>query len=327
MKKDMKNIQHEVIEILYETSNKKSNQNVEKETKDKTLEHEEKEKQLKNDVTQKPKGKIVEKEIVTPLKAEEKTKKHKKSIEQNKPKLEKGDKLVLEDEIIYSSRLKEAPTAEKSPSKSSTINQVHNAKTQVSLKAAIKERTDPIQISAKQLEDDSRGRQENSNQMSEEIKKASDEKDRIREEKELEQMHKEETAAEIRMIGVLANGAIAITTIDALSKEAKGIEKTNETKKKKGFFGKIKEFFNKGEEKEEEIIEDGLFEKEGSLKDLNIPLNSECNEKVITTVEREKFSANMEKILTKNEKIHSFAISAPKKKRSKNKIVDSKALR
>ena len=145
----------------------------------------------------------------------------KEKLMADKEVLKPEDGLVQGDELIYSKELKKAPKVEKTPVKSNTINQIHNGKTQISLKAAIKERTNPVQVSAKQMEDDATRQQEAGNRMNEEVQKASDEADRIREEQELEQMHKEEAAAQMRAAEAIATGAITLGVIDALDKLGK----------------------------------------------------------------------------------------------------------
>ena len=168
----------------------------------------------------------------------------KEKLMADKEVLKPEDGLVQGDELIYSKELKKAPRVEKTPVKSNTINQIHNGKTQISLKAAIKERTNPVQVSAKQMEDDATRQQEAGNRMNEEVQKASDEADRIREEQELEQMHKEEAAAQMRAAEAIATGAITLGVIDALDKLGKDEpgEKAPEAEKT-GFFSRLTGMF------------------------------------------------------------------------------------
>ena len=155
------------------------------------------------------------------LSAADPSRRDKEKLMADKGILKPEDSLIQGDELIYSKELKKAPRVEKTPVKSNTINQIHDGKTQISLKAAIKERTNPVQVSAKQMEDDAVRQQEAGNRMNEEVQRASDEADRIREEQELEQIHKEESAAQMRAADALATGAITLGIIDALDKPGK----------------------------------------------------------------------------------------------------------
>lgn len=237
--------------------------------------------------------------------------------------LKPEDGLVRVDELIYSKELKKAPRVEKTPVKSNTINQIHDGKTQISLKAAIKERTNPVQVSAKQMEDDAVRQQEAGNRMNEEVQRASDEADRIREEQELEQIHKEESAAQMRATDALATGAITLGVIDALDKPGKGEpgEKAIEAEKT-GLFGRLAGLFRGGKTEEEEIIEDGLSETKS--KALAVPqpdAPAKVAGKTPTVPGREELSATMEKILAKSEARHSLSAPAGpgKSKREKGK--------
>lgn len=252
----------------------------------------------------------------------------KEKLMADKEVLKPEDGLVQGDELIYSKELKKAPKVEKTPVKSNTINQIHNGKTQISLKAAIKERTNPVQVSAKQMEDDATRQQEAGNRMNEEVQKASDEADRIREEQELEQMHKEEAAAQMRAAEAIATGAITLGVIDALDKLGKDEpgEKAPEAEKT-GFFSRLTGMFKGEKTEEEEIIEDGLSEtKDKGLAELQ-PDAAKVAVKTPTALEREQLSASMEKLLAKSEVKHS--LSAPtgpkrsKKEKGKNKGDDS----
>ena len=242
--------------------------------------------------------------------------------------LKPEDGLVQGDELIYSKELKKAPRVEKTPVKSNTINQIHNGKTQISLKAAIKERTNPVQVSAKQMENDATRQQEAGNRMNEEVQKASDEADRIREEQELEQMHKEEAAAQMRAAEAIATGAITLGVIDALDKLGKDEpgEKAPEAEKT-GFFSRLTEMIKGEKTEEEEIIEDGLSETKDKGLAESQPDAAKVAVKTPTALEREKLSASMEKLLAKSEVKHS--LSAPtgpkrsKKEKGKNKGDDS----
>ena len=140
-----------------------------------------------------PKGKNRDKLKAYPadeLTAADPSRRDKEKLMADKGILKPEDSLIQGDELIYSKELKKAPRVEKTPVKSNTINQIHDGKTQISLKAAIKERTNPVQVSAKQMEDDAVRQQEAGNRMNEEVQRASDEADRIREEQELEQIQK-----------------------------------------------------------------------------------------------------------------------------------------
>ena len=252
----------------------------------------------------------------------------KEKLMADKEVLKPEDGLVQGDELIYSKELKKAPRVEKTPVKSNTINQIHNGKTQISLKAAIKERTNPVQVSAKQMEDDATRQQEAGNRMNEEVQKASDEADRIREEQELEQMHKEEAAAQMRAAEAIATGAITLGVIDALDKLGKDEpgEKAPEAEKT-GFFSRLTGMFKGEKTEEEEIIEDGLSETKDKGLAESQPNAAKVAVKTPTALEREKLSASMEKLLAKSEVKHS--LSAPtgpkrsKKEKGKNKGDDS----
>lgn len=252
----------------------------------------------------------------------------KEKLMADKEVLKPEDGLVQGDELIYSKELKKAPKVEKTPVKSNTINQIHNGKTQISLKAAIKERTNPVQVSAKQMEDDAVRQQEAGNRMNEEVQKASDEADRIREEQELEQMHKEEAAAQMRAAEAIATGAITLGVIDALDKLGKDEpgEKAPEAEKT-GFFSRLTGMFKGEKTEEEEIIEDGLSETKDKGLAESQPDAAKVAVKTPTALEREKLSASMEKLLAKSEVKHS--LSAPtgpkrsKKEKGKNKGDDS----
>lgn len=248
----------------------------------------------------------------------------KEKLMADKEVLKPEDGLVQGDELIYSKELKKAPRVEKTPVKSNTINQIHNGKTQISLKAAIKERTNPVQVSAKQMEDDATRQQEAGNRMNEEVQKASDEADRVREEQELEQMHKEEAAAQMRAAEAIATGAITLGVIDALDKLGKDEpgEKAPEAEKT-GFFSRLTGMFKGEKTEEEEIIEDGLSETKDKGLAESQPNAAKVAVKTPTALEREKLSASMEKLLAKSEVKHS--LSAPtgpkrsKKEKEKNK--------
>lgn len=252
----------------------------------------------------------------------------KEKLMADKEVLKPEDGLVQGDELIYSKELKKAPKVEKTPVKSNTINQIHNGKTQISLKAAIKERTNPVQVSAKQMEDDATCQQEAGNRMNEEVQKASDEADRIREEQELEQMHKEEAAAQMRAAEAIATGAITLGVIDALDKLGKDEpgEKAPEAEKT-GFFSRLTGMFKGEKTEEEEIIEDGLSETKDKGLAESQPDAAKVAVKTPTALEREQLSASMEKLLAKSEVKHS--LSAPtgpkrsKKEKGKNKGDDS----
>lgn len=252
----------------------------------------------------------------------------KEKLMADKEVLKPEDGLVQGDELIYSKELKKAPKVEKTPVKSNTINQIHNGKTQISLKAAIKERTNPVQVSAKQMEDDATRQQEAGNRMNEEVQKASDEADRIREEQELEQMHKEEAAAQMRAAEAIATGAITLGVIDALDKLGKDEpgEKAPEAEKT-GFFSRLTGMFKGEKTEEEEIIEDGLSETKDKGLAESQPDAAKVAVKTPTALEREQLSASMEKLLAKSEVKHS--LSAPtgpkrsKKEKGKNKGDDS----
>lgn len=247
----------------------------------------------------------------------------------NKDILKTKDGLIQGDELIYSKELKKAPKVEKTPVKSNTINQIHNGKTQISLKAAIKERTNPVQVSAKQMEDDAVRQQEAGNRMNEETQKASDEEDRIREEQELEQMHKEEAAAQMRAAEALATGAITLGVIDALDKLGKNEpgEKAPEAEKT-GLFGRLAGLFKGGKAEEEEIIEDELSEtKSKALAGPQSDDPAKVAGKTLTVPGREELSATMEKFLAKSDAKHSLSAPTgpkrPKKEKGKNKGDDS----
>ena len=252
----------------------------------------------------------------------------KEKLMADKEVLKPEDGLVQGDELIYSKELKKAPKVEKTPVKSNTINQIHNGKTQISLKAAIKERTNPVQVSAKQMEDDATRQQEAGNRMNEEVQKASDEADRIREEQELEQMHKEEAAAQMRAAEAIATGAITLGVIDALDKLGKDEpgEKAPEAEKT-GFFSRLTGMFKGEKTEEEEIIEDGLSETKDKGLAESQPDAAKVAVKTPTALEREQLSASMEKLLAKSEVKHSLsAPTGPKrsmKEKGKNKGDDS----
>lgn len=252
----------------------------------------------------------------------------KEKLMADKEVLKPEDGLVQGDELIYSKELKKAPRVEKTPVKSNTINQIHNGKTQISLKAAIKERTNPVQVSAKQMEDDATRQQEAGNRMNEETQKASDEEDRIREEQELEQMHKEEAAAQMRAAEALATGAITLGVIDALDKLGKDEpgEKAPEAEKTR-FFSRLTGMFKGEKTEEEEIIEDGLSETKDKGLAESQPDAAKVAVKTPTALEREKLSASMEKLLAKSEVKHSLSAPTgpkrPKKEKGKNKGDDS----
>lgn len=253
----------------------------------------------------------------------------KEKLMADKEVLKPEDGLVQGDELIYSKELKKAPRVEKTPVKSNTINQIHNGKTQISLKAAIKERTNPVQVSAKQMEDDATRQQEAGNRMNEEVQKASDEADRIREEQELEQMHKEEAAAQMRAAEAIATGAITLGVIDALDKLGKDEpgEKAPEAEKT-GLFGRIAGLFKGGKAEEEEIIEDGLSETKSKVIAVPQPdAPAKVAGKIPTVPGREELSATMEKFLAKSEVGHSLSVPTgpkrPKKEKGKNKDDDS----
>ena len=252
----------------------------------------------------------------------------KEKLMADKEVLKPDDGLVQGDELIYSKELKKAPRVEKTPVKSNTINQIHNGKTQISLKAAIKERTNPVQVSAKQMEDDATRQQEAGNRMNEEVQKASDEADRIREEQELEQMHKEEAAAQMRAAEAIATGAITLGVIDALDKLGKDEpgEKAPEAEKT-GFFSRLTGMFKGEKTEEEEIIEDGLSETKDKGLAESQPDAAKVAVKTPTALEREKLSASMEKLLAKSDTKHSLSAPTgpkrPKKEKGKNKGDDS----
>lgn len=229
------------------------------------------------------------------------------------PKPEDG--LIQGDELIYSKELKKAPGVEKTPVKSNTINQIHNGKVQISLKAAIKERTNPVQINAKQMEDDAVRQQEAGNRMNEEAQRASDEADRIQEEQELEQMHKEEAAAQMRAAEALATGAITLGVIDALDKLGKDKpgEKAPEAEKT-GLFGRLTGLFKRGKAKEEEIIEDGLSETKSKALAESQPDEAKVDVKTPAVPGREELSASMEKFLARSDAEHSLSAKTRSKK-------------
>ena len=164
--------------------------------------------------------------------------------------------------------------------------------------------------------------------MNEEVQKASDEADRIREEQELEQMHKEEAAAQMRAAEAIATGAITLGVIDALDKLGKDEpgEKAPEAEKT-GFFSRLTGMFKGEKTEEEEIIEDGLSETKDKGLAESQPDAAKVAVKTPTALEREKLSASMEKLLAKSEVKHS--LSAPtgpkrsKKEKGKNKGDDS----
>lgn len=165
--------------------------------------------------------------------------------------------------------------------------------------------------------------------MNEEVQKASDEADRIREEQELEQMHKEEAAAQMRTAEALATGAITLGVIDALDKLGKDEpgEKAPETEKT-GLFGRIAGLFKGGKAEEEEIIEDGLSETKSKVIAVPQPdAPAKVAGKIPTVPGREELSATMEKFLAKSEVGHSLSVPTgpkrPKKEKGKNKDDDS----
>lgn len=249
----------------------------------------------------------------------------KEKLMADKGVLKPEDGLVQVDELIYSKELKKAPRVEKTPTRSNTINQIHNGKVQISLKAAIKERTNPVQVNAKQMEDDAVRQQEAGNRMNEEVQRASDEADRIREEQELEQIHKEESAAQMRAADALATGAITLGVIDALDKPGKGEpgKKAIEAEKT-GLFGRLAGLFRGGKAEEEEIIEDGLSETKS--KALAVPqpdAPAKVAGKTPTVPGREELSATMEKFLAKSDARHSLSAPAgpgkPKREKGKDK--------
>ena len=173
----------------------------------------------------------------------------------------------------------------------------------------------------KRMEADSRRQQETGNKMNEEIQKVSDEEIRIREEKALEQMHKETTAAEIKAMETLTRGVVAITTLDKITRETQDNRKEITHKNKKSFFGKIKDLFIKikvGNKKE--ISEDEISEKKDSTKNPNMQQTNRTG-KVVTDSEREMFSAHMEKILTASEVNRSHPNQTPKKEHVKAKNI------
>lgn len=263
------------------------------------------------------------------LTAADPSRRDKEKLMADKGILKPEDSLIQGDELIYSKELKKAPRVEKTPVKSNTINQIHDGKTQISLKAAIKERTNPVQVSAKQMEDDAVRQQEAGNRMNEEVQRASDEADRIREEQELEQIHKEESAAQMRAADALATGTITLGIIDALDKPGKGeLGKKAIEAEKTGLFGRLAGLFRGGKTEEEEIIEDGLSETKS--KALAVPqpdAPAKVAGKTPTVPGREELSATMEKFLAKSDARHS--LSAPtgqersKKEKGKNKGDDS----
>lgn len=279
-----------------------------------------------------PKGKSHDKLNAHPadeLSAADPSRRDKEKLMADKGVLKPKDGLVQADELIYSKELKKAPRVEKTPVKSNTINQIHNGKVQISLKAAIKERTNPVQINAKQMEDDAVRQQEAGNRMNEEAQKASDEADRIREEQELEQMHKEEAAAQMRTAEALATGAITLGVIDALDKLGKNEpgEKAPETEKT-GLFGRLAGLFKGGKTEEEEIIEDGLSETKSKVLAVPQPdAPAKVAGKISTVPGREELSATMEKFLAKSDAKHSLSVPTgpkrPKKEKGKNKGDDS----
>lgn len=263
------------------------------------------------------------------LSAADPSRRDKERLMADKRVLKPEDGLVQVDELIYSKELKKAPRVEKTPTRSNTINQIHNGKVQISLKAAIKERTNPVQVNAKQMEDDAVRQQEAGNRMNEEVQRTSDEADRIREEQELEQIHKEESAAQMRAADALATGAIMLGVIDALDKPGKGEpgKKAIEAEKT-GLFGRLAGLFRGGKIEEEEIIEDGLSETKS--KALAVPqpdAPAKVAGKTPTVPGREELSATMERFLAKSDARHS--LSAPtgqersKKEKGKNKGDDS----
>lgn len=257
------------------------------------------------------------------LSAADPSRRDKEKLMADKGVLKPEDGLVQVDELIYSKELKKAPRVEKTPTRSNTINQIHNGKVQISLKAAIKERTNPVQVNAKQMEDDAVRQQEAGNRMNEEVQRASDEADRIREEQELEQIHKEESAAQMRAAEALATGAITLGVIDVLDKPGK-----DEPGEKTGLFGRLAGLFKGGKAEEEEIIEDGLSEtKSEAFAGPQPDAPAKVAGKTPTVPGREELSATMEKFLAKSEARHS--LSAPtgqersKKEKRKNKGDDS----
>ena len=279
-----------------------------------------------------PKGKNRDKLNTYPadeLTAADPSRRNKEKLMADKGILKPEDSLIQGDELIYSKELKKAPRVEKTPIKSNTINQIHDGKTQISLKAAIKERTNPVQVNAKQMEDDAVRQQEAGNRMNEEVQRASDEADRIREEQELEQIHKEESAAQMRAADALATGAITLGVIDALDKPGKGEpgKKAIEAEKT-GLFGRLAGLFRGGKTEEEEIIEDGLSETKS--KALAVPqpdAPAKVAGKTPTVPGREELSATMEKFLAKSDVRHSLSAPAgprkPKREKGKDKGDDS----
>lgn len=259
------------------------------------------------------------------LTAADPSRRDKEKLMADKGILKPEDSLIQGDELIYSKELKKAPRVEKTPVKSNTINQIHDGKTQISLKAAIKERTNPVQVNAKQMEDDAVRQQEAGNRMNEEVQRASDEADRIREEQELEQIHKEESAAQMRAADALATGAIMLGVIDTLDKPGKGEpgKKAIEAEKT-GLFGRLAGLFRGEKIEEEEIIEDGLSETKS--KALAVPqpdTPAKVAGKTPTVPGREELSATMEKFLAKSEARHSLSAPAgpgkPKREKGKDK--------
>lgn len=252
------------------------------------------------------------------------SRRNKEKLMPDKGVLKLDDGLIQGDELIYSKELKKAPKVEKMPIKSNTINQIHNGKVQISLKAAIKERTNPVQVNAKQMEDDAVRQQEAGNRMNEEVQRASDEADRIREEQELEQIHKEESAAQMRAADALATGAITLGIIDALDKPGKG------EPGKKAIEAEKQDFSADSLDcsEEEEIIEDGLSEtKSKALAAPQPDASAKVAGKTPTVPGREELSATMEKFLAKSEARHSLSAPAgqerSKKEKGKNKGDDS----
>lgn len=259
------------------------------------------------------------------LSAADPSRRDKEKLMADKGVLKPEDGLVQVDELIYSKELKKAPRVKKTPTRSNTINQIHNGKVQISLKAAIKERTNPVQVNAKQMEDDAVRQQETGNRMNEEVQRASDEADRIREEQELEQIHKEESAAQMRAAEALATGAITLGVIDALDKLGKDEpgKKAIEAEKT-GLFGRLAGLFRGGKAEEEEIIEDGLSGTKS--KALAVPqpdAPAKVAGKTPTVPGREELSATMEKFLAKSEARHSLSAPAgpgkPKREKGKDK--------
>lgn len=279
-----------------------------------------------------PKGKNRDKLKAYPadeLTAADPSRRNKEKLMADKGILKPEDSLIQGDELIYSKELKKAPRVEKTPIKSNTINQIHDGKTQISLKVAIKERTNPVQVNAKQMEDDAVRQQEAGNRMNEEVQRASDEADRIREEQELEQIHKEEAAAQMRAADALATGAITLGVIDALDKPGKGEpgKKAIEAEKT-GLFGRLAGLFRGGKTEEEEIIEDGLSETKS--KALAVPqpdAPAKVAGKTPTVPGREELSATMEKFLAKSDARHSLSAPAgprkPKREKGKDRGDDS----